>query len=258
MNGQCQIQSIELVESSFKVYNELRIAEELLDVTLACDDYVVQAHKVILSASSSFFRKVIRNSNHDKPYIFLRGVMAEDLKSIVDFIYTGETQVAAENIQRFVDCGSELKVTGIMVQEETNIEDTHHSAKKTKKKKKQNKIDLTESSEDHHTEIKQQNLKVELDEEAMEEETSTFENNDNERLIEEINKRIMVSKEVDGKQIFTCSVCDKSFTQKNYLKFHIEIHLEGFSHACYECEKEYKTRKSLEVHKYQKHSKNSK
>ena len=33
-------------------------SEEFLDVTLACDDDQVQAHKVILSAASPFFRQL--------------------------------------------------------------------------------------------------------------------------------------------------------------------------------------------------------
>ena len=140
-NGLYQIQSDEVMECAFKVYNELRRSEELLDVTLACDDFVVQAHKVVLAASSSFFREVIRNSSHDKPFIYLKGVVAEDLESIIEYIYTGETQVAAENIPRFVKCGSELRVTGILTEEEDNkVTNTIQlNEKEKKKKKKKNK-----------------------------------------------------------------------------------------------------------------------
>ena len=40
-----------------EAFNQLREEEELFDVTLACDDHdEVQAHKLILSACSPFFR----------------------------------------------------------------------------------------------------------------------------------------------------------------------------------------------------------
>merc|ERR1712004_734418 len=44
-------------ESNISVaFRELREEKDFFDVTLACDDSQVQAHKVILSACSPFFR----------------------------------------------------------------------------------------------------------------------------------------------------------------------------------------------------------
>ena len=49
-------------ESNISVaFRELRDEKDFFDVTLACDDSQVQAHKVILSACSPFFR--YKNAN---------------------------------------------------------------------------------------------------------------------------------------------------------------------------------------------------
>ena len=49
-------------------FKELRSAGELFDVTLACEDETIEAHKVILSACSPFFRHVFRKTKQNHPF----------------------------------------------------------------------------------------------------------------------------------------------------------------------------------------------
>ena len=52
---------------------EIRDEEELLDITLACEDTKqLQAHKVILSACSPFFRSILKRNPHNHPLLYLR------------------------------------------------------------------------------------------------------------------------------------------------------------------------------------------
>ena len=67
-------------------FQDLRTANELFDVTLACEDETVEAHKVILSACSSFFRSVFRNSKDKLPFIYLKNVQHSDLVALLDYI----------------------------------------------------------------------------------------------------------------------------------------------------------------------------
>ena len=62
---------------------ELRTAQELFDVTLACEDESVEAHKVLISASSPFFRSVLSKTKQNHPFIYLKGVLHQDLLAIV-------------------------------------------------------------------------------------------------------------------------------------------------------------------------------
>ena len=95
-------------------YNELLASQEMSDVTLACDDYEIGAHKTILSASSLFFREVIRKSKHASPYIYLKGINKEILDSLLKFMYVGEATTSSENIDKLIDVGNELQIIGII------------------------------------------------------------------------------------------------------------------------------------------------
>ena len=55
-------------------FRELREDKDFFDVTLACDDEQIQAHKVIVSACSPFFRNVLRRNPHQHPLLYLKGV----------------------------------------------------------------------------------------------------------------------------------------------------------------------------------------
>ena len=94
-------------------FRELREDKDFFDVTLACDDEQIQAHKVILSACSPFFRTVLRRNPHAHPLLYLRGVRFRDLQSVLNFMYHGEVNVAQEELNSFLMVAEELKVKGL-------------------------------------------------------------------------------------------------------------------------------------------------
>ena len=71
------------LQNQAKFYSDLLESQELTDVTLACDGYQVGAHRTVISASSLFFRDVIKNSKHQNPFIYLKGVSKETLESML-------------------------------------------------------------------------------------------------------------------------------------------------------------------------------
>merc|ERR1712050_374147 len=74
-------------------FKDIREEKQFFDVTIACEDEQVQAHKVILSACSPFFKKILRKNPHQSPLLFLRGVKYAEIVSILDFMYHGEVNV---------------------------------------------------------------------------------------------------------------------------------------------------------------------
>ena len=64
-------------------FRELRDDEDFVDVTLACDDERIQAHKVILSACGPFFRNVLRRNLHQNTLLYQKGVNYSDLQSVL-------------------------------------------------------------------------------------------------------------------------------------------------------------------------------
>ena len=101
-------------ESNISVaFRELREEKDFFDVTLACEDSQVQAHKVILSACSPFFRSVLRKNPHAHPLLYLKGVKYQELLSVLNFMYMGEVNVAQEELNSFLAVAEELRVKGL-------------------------------------------------------------------------------------------------------------------------------------------------
>jgi len=106
-------------------------SEEFLDVTLACDDDQVRAHKVILSAASPFFRKLLLRNPHNHPLIFLKGASTTNIQSLLHFIYSGETSVNQSDLESFMSLASSLKIDGLAGEySEINKEDRKPTVKK--------------------------------------------------------------------------------------------------------------------------------
>jgi len=95
-------------------FRDLREDKDFFDVTLACEnDEQIQAHKVILSACSPFFRHVLRRNPHQHPLLYLKGVKYTDLQSVLSFMYQGEVNVAQEELNSFLAVAEELKIKGL-------------------------------------------------------------------------------------------------------------------------------------------------
>ena len=94
-------------------FREIRGETEFCDVTLACEDSQVQAHRVILSACSPFSRSVLRRHPHQHPLLYLKGVKYKEMLAILDFMYEGEVNVAQEELNSFLAVAEELKVKGL-------------------------------------------------------------------------------------------------------------------------------------------------
>ena len=110
-------------ESNISIaFQELRDDKDFFDVTLACDDEQIQAHKMILSACSPFFRTILRRNPHPHPLLYLKGVKYTDLQSVLNFMYHGEVNVAQEELNSFLTVAEDLQVKGLT---QTNTANTH-------------------------------------------------------------------------------------------------------------------------------------
>ena len=96
-----------------RAFQDLREDKDFFDVTLACDDEQLQAHKVILSACSPFFRTVLRRNKHEHPLLYLKGVKYTDLAYVLNFMYHGEVNVAQEELNSFLSVAEDLQVKGL-------------------------------------------------------------------------------------------------------------------------------------------------
>ena len=92
---------------------ELRDDKDFFDVTVACEDEQIEAHKVILSACSPFFRSVLKRNPHQHPLLYLKGIHHRELLAIVTFMYHGEVNVAQDELNAFLAVAEDLKVKGL-------------------------------------------------------------------------------------------------------------------------------------------------
>ena len=104
-------------------FGNLREDFDFTDVTLASDDgHQVEAHKVILVASSPFFKEILVRNKHNHPLIYMRGVKKENMTAMVDFLYKGEADVSQEHLDSFLALASDLKLKGLMSTDEAEVE----------------------------------------------------------------------------------------------------------------------------------------
>ena len=90
-------------ENISSTFQGLWNVDDFADVTLACeDDQFVETHKVVLSASSPFFMKILQRTKHKHPMIYLRGIKSKDLTHILEFMYHGQVNVYEGDLQHFL------------------------------------------------------------------------------------------------------------------------------------------------------------
>ncbi|XP_048506751.1 protein bric-a-brac 2-like isoform X7 [Athalia rosae] len=94
-------------------FDTLRSDEDLVDVTLSCEGKRIRAHKMLLSACSTYFRDLFKENPCQHPVIIFRNVKFDDLAALVDFMYQGEVNVVQEQLGSFLTTAELLAVQGL-------------------------------------------------------------------------------------------------------------------------------------------------
>ncbi|XP_050297846.1 MDS1 and EVI1 complex locus protein EVI1-A-like [Anthonomus grandis grandis] len=92
--------------------------ETLSDITLHCKDGVVKAHRVILAASSSYFRKLFEEHPENQVAFLIHGVSAKQIKCLVELMYRGSTQIPSEMTTKICNIAEEFGVKGVVDENE--------------------------------------------------------------------------------------------------------------------------------------------
>ena len=102
-------------EDMREALHRMMIENVLTDVTLVSDDQIkIQAHKIILNASSPVFQTFI-SSFEDLPraVIYLKGVKYEEMRHVLDFIYLGEISIEQDKLATFLSLSENLQLKGV-------------------------------------------------------------------------------------------------------------------------------------------------
>ena len=236
------------VSDSFSL---LRNEDYLQDVTIVTDDNEqTGAHKLVLSACSEYFKSIFKKNKHSHPILCLEGVSSKDVRHLMDYIYNGEVQIFQEDLDKFLNVAQRLKLEGLLTdlcnplgdQKEEEVlsnekehfknEEDEYSQNNLKRKRAIKKPHLSERNNDKHDTV-----------------VATVNANN----ISEVNDQIEqnVVRNIDG--TYSCHICGKKSGKISHAKNHVETHIEGLSFNCPMCEKTFRSRPSLAMHKSIKH-----
>ena len=239
-----------IVTSAFE---DLKNDGDLTDVTLACEDgKQIEAHKVVLAATSPFFLDLLKKNKHQHPLIYMKGVKSENLVAMVEFFYRGEANVSQENLDGFLALADEMRLKGLTKldesQENAETNQVHkqafgHHELPLRPKGQSQKIE--QSTKDHSIETALAlNNRVEMSDmqlldkqirSMMEKGQNRVQRKSNGKIREEITR--------------VCKACGKEGLQAA-IGMHIEAnHITGVTHTCDICGKKAKTKNALSAHK---------
>nr|XP_023481765.1 GDNF-inducible zinc finger protein 1 isoform X4 [Equus caballus] len=111
-----------LLESKSSPFNllhemhQLRLLGHLCDVTVSVEYQGVReefmAHKVVLAATSKFFKEMFLNEktvDGTRTNVYLNEVQVVDFASFLEFVYTAKVQVEEDRVQRMLEMAEKLK-----------------------------------------------------------------------------------------------------------------------------------------------------
>ena len=236
---------------------QLRQSGELLDVTLVSEDgTAVEAHRLVLSASSPVFRAMLGRHSQTQAIVFLPGASSSHLNSILDFLYTGETSVNHDEIDNFLGLANRFSIKELCNEQVNNLKTVSSKVQKVK---------LT------HTEWNEPNVNINKNEDTQEKENHTdplnIENsianknediegkNSNEPLQKNISEKSENLSDLLDRMFrkirighFECNSCGKKSGSAPNAREHAETHLE-LSFPCKLCRHTYSTSASFRLHK---------
>lgn len=119
------------------VFEKLFLDERFVDVTLACEGQLIKAHKMVLSASSSYFQEIFTTTPCSHPVIIMKDVPLKELRKILDFMYKGEINVSKCEIGKLLIVAEALQVRGLTQIDSSNDDpqpstsNAHHTNENT-------------------------------------------------------------------------------------------------------------------------------
>lgn len=96
-----------------QMFSNLLERESYTDVTLACEGKTLRAHKMVLSACSTYFDSIFSEYDEKNPIVILRDVKYMDMKSLVNFMYRGEINVHNAHLTSLLKTAEDLRIKGL-------------------------------------------------------------------------------------------------------------------------------------------------
>ena len=220
-----------------KSLSSLRKENDFFDVTLVSDDEQhLSAHKVVLSASSEFFKNILKKANHTNPLIYLSGVDFKNLSFIMDYIYQGEVQLFQKDLDNFLDTAQKLKIDGLIGGKEEDSNQDLYASEIENTLKSEYSTEVVEEEKD--SKFRKASHPTEVDRALVVNPEVEDQTKAADKLVEK----------VDG--VWHCKQCGKTTRQSIDFKRHAETHIEGLSFECPICHQTFRSSAALKQHNY--------
>lgn len=112
--GLCSLKWKNRMDHLQAVYLEFFQKELLCDVTLVTGKDRFKAHFFVLCAFSPYFKDMLTSVTPGQyPVIFLKGTTSQEVKWLLDYLYTGEVVIPVDSVEQFLSFGESLGVMGL-------------------------------------------------------------------------------------------------------------------------------------------------
>ena len=237
------------------------------DVTLVCKDgQRIAGHQVILATGSTFFKDLLEGeTNNPKPLIFLRGVEADLLQPLLDFLYTGKALVAEKLLATFVTLADELGVEGLLANN-FNFTQNENSVEESESEKNNcvDVIDLNTSEEVVKEEIHSKNIylpcnicneifddkrNLKMHIKSHKHSQGTVSNSGGIYIIPppSVEKIIVPKKDENG--FHNCDYCERKISDPSNFRKHVRADHLMIILKCNQCDYSSRNESNLSVHK---------
>ncbi|KAL0280078.1 UNVERIFIED_CONTAM: hypothetical protein PYX00_001474 [Menopon gallinae] len=124
-------------------FHDLLRREDFVDVTIAAEGKLIQAHKMVLSICSPYFKNIFKANPCQHPVVFLKDVTHKELAGILQFMYLGEVSVQQEELGRFLKTAEALQIKGLTSEDSENKVITQDEDENFQEQKEQSKCNGT-------------------------------------------------------------------------------------------------------------------
>ena len=220
-------------------FAQLRREEDFFDVTLVSSDKnQVQAHKVIISACSDYFKSILKLNKQGNHILCLDNVTSKELTCVVDYIYNGEVNVEEKHLERFLDIAQRFELQGLITNDDEEYE------KESKQKPNEPEVftlDVNEYDTEKTNGYDDSKSSLPL-KSLLNFSSDQFSN------VEDLDKKIRENLTKFPGKGYECILCQKLTKDFRDAREHVETHFEGLSFPCQFCDKTLRSRHALRKH----------
>ena len=224
------------------IFQELFSTGDQADLTLVCEDLKqLRTHKFLLVCSSPVFRSILSNITNTQAVLYLRGVHSEEMESVLEYLYLGQTQISQQKVDQFFKVASDLKIKDISKSERT-----------------MEKVVVEEEKEAENLRVK---TKAKANQQIEVENQVKFENYEihacnycKRKFTLENSLRKHIETVHSKSEYYSCSQCESSFRDETSLSRHVQSVHAGAKLTCRHCQEKYSSKAGLQFHMKRVHN----